>query len=194
MFEGFQFPKTVLIWMNANSGSAAWAQVAIAGLAIAAVYYAATIPVRAEARRLENEREARATGLKLLLLPEVLVLQGELESAAAAKFADGDVLDPAITVSSTLMDRADQMYLMGDTGRRLLQALGMINGVAAQIRRFNAICDAQGIAMIQRATAGGELWENNAAAYRICLINLAEVIADLNPRQVERPLADRDDR
>ena len=179
MVEGFQFPKIMMTWMDAHSGTAGWAQAVIAGLAIVAVYYAATIPVRAEAKRLDEERKARAHGLKLLLLPEVLVLQGELEAAVAG----GSVSDPAITVSSTLMDRADHMYLMGDTGWRLLEVIGMVNAAAAQTRRLHAICDTKGIAKIQRATVGRELWENNAANYERCLNHLEAVLADMNPRQ-----------
>ena len=43
MFQGFQFPKTILMWVELHPGTAGWMQ------AIVAVYIAATIPVRAEA-------------------------------------------------------------------------------------------------------------------------------------------------
>jgi len=175
MFEGFQFPKTMIVWMDAHSGAAGWAQAVIAGLAIASVYYAATIPVRAEARRLDEERFARADGLRLLLLPEIMTLQGELEAAIES----GSILDPTITVSSSLMDRADQMYLMGETGRRLLQALGMINGMAAQLRRFNQICDDRNIVFRDRQEEGAPLWSNCLATYKLCHLNLGEVIGDM---------------
>jgi hypothetical protein len=71
MFQGFQFPKTILIWFDAHPGSAGWMQAIVAGIAIVAVYLAATIPVRAEAKAREAERRLRAWGLALLLTPEI---------------------------------------------------------------------------------------------------------------------------
>ena len=56
MFQGFQFPKTMLVWFEAHPGMAGWMQAIIAGLAIIAVYFAASMPIRAEAKR----RRARA--------------------------------------------------------------------------------------------------------------------------------------
>jgi hypothetical protein len=55
-------------------------QAIVAGIATAAVYFAATIPVRAEARSRERERSLRAQGMALLLLPEIIVLKGEIET------------------------------------------------------------------------------------------------------------------
>jgi hypothetical protein len=43
----------------------------VAGIAIIAVYFAATIPVRAEAKAREAERRLRAEGMALLLIPEI---------------------------------------------------------------------------------------------------------------------------
>jgi hypothetical protein len=62
MFQGFQFPKTILTWFEAHPGTAGWMQAIAATIAIIAVYYAATIPVRAEARYRTNERKLRADG------------------------------------------------------------------------------------------------------------------------------------
>jgi hypothetical protein len=80
MFQGFQFPKTILIWFEAHPGSAGWIQAIVAGIAIVAVYLAATIPVRAEAKAREAEKRLRAWGLALLLTPEIIVLKGEIET------------------------------------------------------------------------------------------------------------------
>jgi hypothetical protein len=178
MFKGFQFPKTLLLWFEAHPGTAGWAQAIVAGVAIVAVYVAATVPVRAEARRLEAERKSKADGLELLLLPEVLTLLGEIE----ASIESGDINDEPIRVSRTLMDRADDMYLMGDRGRRLLQALGMLNGVATQTMRFHRICNDQAAPPKERLAKGQGLWRNNVATLRICVVNLQEVIAAINDR------------
>jgi hypothetical protein len=116
--------------------------------------------------------------LDLLLLPEILTLLGEIE----AMIDSGDVNDKPVTVSATLMDRADHMYLMGDRGRRLLQALGMINGVATQTRRFHQICEERAAPPRERLAKGQGLWTNNVATLRLCAVNLREVITAINNR------------
>jgi hypothetical protein len=79
MFEGFQFPKSIFAWCEAHQGTAMWSQTLVAGAAIVAVYIAATVPIRAEARRQEAERKLRADGLALLLYPEIIAMKGEME-------------------------------------------------------------------------------------------------------------------
>jgi hypothetical protein len=48
MFQGFSVSKTILTWFEAQAGPAGWMQAIAATIAIAAVYYAATIPMKAE--------------------------------------------------------------------------------------------------------------------------------------------------
>lgn len=161
-------------------------QAIIAGVAIIAVYVAATIPVRAEAARLERERRLRADGLALLLMPEIIELKGEIE----ALIETGDIYDPPITVSVTLVSKTDDLYLLGDLGRRLLQTIGLVNGVAAQTRRFQAIgVMHDGTPIQSRASDGDSIWANNVSSLRIGLENLDEVserIPDLLILEVKR--------
>lgn len=163
MFQGFQFPKTVLIWSEAHPGTAGWMQAVVAGLAIVAVYIAATIPVRGEAARLERERRLRADGLALLLIPDILVLKGEIETC----IAHGRIYDPPVTVPATLSSKTDDLYLLGEPSRRLLQTIGLVNGVAAQTRRFQAVGVAHGAPSLSKITDGLPIWENNLDTLRL---------------------------
>jgi hypothetical protein len=178
MFEGVQFPKTMIIWMEAHPGTAGWAQAIIAGAAIGAVYYAATMPIRAETKRLDAERAAKAFGLKLLLGPEIMTLKGQIELAIET----GSAVAPPVLVSATLMERADQMYLLGGTGHILVQALGIINGVATQTRRFIETCDVKQIPLHKRKEVGTGIWEDNVEAYKLSLVNLDKVIDNFIPK------------
>jgi hypothetical protein len=175
MFQGFQFPKTILIWFEAHPGTAGWMQAIVASVAIVAVYYAATIPVRAEARYREQEKKLRADGMALLLLPDILVLKGEIETMIDS----GDIHDPPVTVSSTLEGRADQLYLLGSAGGRLLQSIGMVNGVAAQTRRFQAREGSPVNALLvhtRHSVAANSIWRSNVDTLKLCIMNLDEVI------------------
>jgi hypothetical protein len=181
MFQGFQFPKTVLRWLEAHPGTAGWAQAIVASLAILAVYFAATIPVKAEARYRAQEKKLRADGMALLLLPEILVLKGEIETLIDS----GDIYEPPVTIPPSLLSRADELYLLGEAGGRLLQAIGMINGVAAQTRRFQARAGGK---LDDLLVAGGPgwaakpIWENNVDTLKLCILNLDEVVEQFAAR------------
>lgn len=175
MLQGFQFPKTILIWFEAHPGSAGWMQAIVAGIAIVAVYLAATIPVRAEAKAREAERRLRAWGLALLLIPEIIVLKGEIETCIES----GTIFDAPVQVPASLSGKTDQIYLLGQTGRRLLQAIGMVNGVAAQTRGFQAVAINNGVPVISKVAAGQPIWENNLRTLRLCLMNLDEVLKQI---------------
>jgi hypothetical protein len=173
MFQGFQFPKTVLIWFEAHPGSGGWMQAIVAVIAIVAVYFAATIPVRAEARSRERERSLRAQGLALLLFPEIIVLKGEIETYIES----GNIYDAPVTPPAILLAKTDQLYLLDETGGRLLQAIGMVNGVAAQTRRFQSVTTTRDGVPIQTGMADGEaIWQTNIETLKLCLMNLEEAI------------------
>ncbi len=175
MLQGFQFPKTILIWFEAHPGSAGWMQAIVAGIAIIAVYLAATVQVRAEARAREAERRLRAWGVALLLIPEIIVLKGEIETCIES----GTIFDAPVQVPGSLSSKTDQLYLLGQTGRRLLQAIGMVNGVAAQTRRFQAVAIKDGVPVISKAAAGQPVWENNLRTLRLCVMNLDGVLKQI---------------
>jgi hypothetical protein len=51
-----------------------------------------------------------------------------------------------VAIPETLLSRADDLYLLGDAGARLLQAIGMVDGVAAQTHRYQTqAVTAQGV-------------------------------------------------
>jgi hypothetical protein len=181
MFQGFQFPKTILLWFEAHPGTAGWMQAIVATIAIIAVYYAATIPVRAEARYRNKENKLRADGMALLLLPDILVLKGEIETMIDS----GNIFEPSVTVSSTLEGRADQLYLLGEIGGRLLQSIGMVNAVAAQTRRFQARTGGRIDALLVSSgvsVAAPAIWQNNVDTLKLCLMNLDEAVEQLAAR------------
>jgi adenine-specific DNA methylase len=175
MFQGFQFPKTILIWFEAHPGSAGWMQAIVAGVAIIAVYLAATIPVRAEARFRAADRRLRAEGMALLLLPEIIVLKGEIET----HIEEGSVYDIPVAVPTSLSSKTDELYLLGETGGRLLQAVGMVNGVAAQTRRYQAIGMLEGAPVLSKSGIGLGIWRNNVKSLGLCLMNLDEAIEQI---------------
>ncbi len=145
----------------------------MASLAIVAIYYTATIPVKAENRRREQERKLRADGMALLLLPDILVLKGEIETAIDS----GSILDRPVAVPGSLIQRADDLYLLDDAGARLLQAIGMVNGVAAQTQRYQIkAITAQGVQIRGMIPVGNEIWKNNVSTLKLCLMNIDEVV------------------
>lgn len=179
MFQEFQFPKTMLVWLDAHSGTAGWLQAIAATLAIIAVYYSATIPVKAEARHQAQERKLRADAMALLLHPDILVLKGEIESAIDS----GSILQKPVTVPSNLLTRADNLYLLGDAGALLLQAMGMTNAVGAQTLRYQAkAVNTQGVQVRSMIPSGNEIWETNVDTLKLCLANLDDVIDHFNRR------------
>jgi hypothetical protein len=175
MFEGFQFPKTMLIWFEAHPGSVGWMQAIVAGIAIIGVYVAATIRVRAEAKARAAERRLRAWGLALLLIPEIIVLKGEIENC----IDKGTIFDAPVQVPASLIGKTDQLYLLGNIGGRLLQAIGLVNGVAAQTGRYQAVAMSNGMPILGKAAEGMPIWQNNLATLRLCLTHLDEVIKQI---------------
>jgi hypothetical protein len=104
----------------------------------------------AEAKAREAEKRLRAWELALLLTPEIIVLKGEIEACIDS----GTIYDPPVQVAASLIDKTDQLYLLGETGGRLLPAIGMVNGVAAQTRRYQAAAISGGVPVLGKAAAG----------------------------------------
>jgi hypothetical protein len=161
--------------LNDSVGIAAWAQAVFAGVAIIAVYVAATIPVRAENARRDKDLRLRSQGLALLLIPEIVTLKGEVETAIHR----GTIYDPPIEVPTSLIERADELYILGEIGGRLLQTIGMIRGIAVQTRRFQAAGTTQGVPINSKIPAGTAIWKNNVGAFQLCLMNIDEAIEQL---------------
>jgi hypothetical protein len=179
MFQGFQFPKTILNWLEMHPGTAGWAQAIVAALAIIAVYYAATIPVKAEARGRARERKLRADGMALLLHSDIIVLKGEIE----AKIESGNIYQPPVPVPPSLLSRADDLYLLAEAGGLLLQAIGAVNGVAAQTLRFQReAMDRNGSVIQSLLPAGIPIWQNNINTLKLCIMNLDEAIERIATR------------
>jgi len=158
--------------LNDSPGLAAWIQAAVSGLAMLVVYLSATIPMRQQANERETEKRLRADGLKLLLLPDVLVLKGEIET----HIDSGSIYDTPIEVPAGLASKTDQLYLLGEAGGRLLQTVGIVNGVAAQTRRYQAAATVNGVPIQSKAGAGLQIWRNNVSSLDLCLMNLNEFI------------------
>jgi hypothetical protein len=52
----------------------------------------------------------------------------------------------------------------------------MVNGVAAQTRRFQAVATYNGVPIQSKMAAGAPIWKNNIETLKLCLINLEEAI------------------
>lgn len=162
--------------LNDSSGIAAWAQAVVSAVAIIVVYVAATIPVRVDNLRRATELRLRSQGLALLLIPEIVTLKGELETAIGL----GTPYDPPLEVPTSLIERANELYILGEIGGRLLQTIGMIRGLAVQTRRFQAAGMTEGGVPVEtNKVAGVKIWNNHVRAFRLCLMNVDEAIEQL---------------
>lgn len=170
-------PKT----LNDTAGLAAWAQALLSGVAIVAVYIAATIPVRAERKRRENELRLQRQGLAFLLIPEVLALLGEVQTAIGS----GTIYDAPIRPPESLSEKLGELYILREVGGRLLQTVGIIRGLAAQTLRFQAKEMINGVPQRGRVESGRRIWENHKRLLKVCRDNLREAANQL--KQIVEP-------
>ena len=162
--------------LNDAAGIAAWAQVLFAAIAIVAVYIAATIPVRAEKARREDELRLRRQGLALLLISEVLSLKGEVETAIKS----GNLYKTPIQTPESLRDRLDELYILGETGGRLLQTVGILRGMAVQTQRFQTEGGViNGVPVDSKRAAGVRIWNNHVRLLTVAQFNLDEAVQQL---------------
>lgn len=158
-----------------------WAQAIIAGVAIAVVYVAATVPVRSEAKRQRKERELRADGLALLLYPAIIALKGEMETAIYS----GDIYDPPIIVPAMLAAKIDDLYVLGDIGRALLQTIGLVNGIESQTLSFQSVGVVNGTKVGSMISSGASIWANNVNSMQMGVANLDQVVDKLKTFIIE---------
>jgi hypothetical protein len=95
--------------------------------ALAAAYVAAR-PVWRQVLDNQAERHARRSALSLLLLGDMLAFSGDLQ-----RFIDSySPLSQLPEPPSQLVSVVDELHLLGETGARLLQMIGLLNGVRRQ--------------------------------------------------------------
>lgn len=136
-------------------------------------------PPDAIAARLE--KTARRLHAPYDLIPEIVVLKGEIETCIDHR----DIYDTPVSVPLTLASKTDDLYLLGEPGRRLLQTIGLVNAVAAQTRRFQAIGVMHNGAPSQsRASDGASKWANNVNSLRVGIVNLNEVLEQIQSLQI----------
>jgi hypothetical protein len=128
MFEGFQFPKTILMWIENHPGTASWVQAVGAISIIATTLYIA----RSDRRdRLLVERR-RAEALAVLLHTELVGFRGQIDLA----------IDHAGTERSRLMlpqslvTYGDQLFLLGSAGALLMQMMSAVNANNATLNEI----------------------------------------------------------
>jgi hypothetical protein len=143
--------------LNETAGIAAWVQVLVAAVAIVGVYIAATIPVRAENERRTQELRLRRQGLALLIIPELGALMGEMERA----IDPGSIYDPPIQPPTSLVERLDDLYILGRVGGRLLQTVGGLRAMATQPLIFQASGMRDGAPEPDLVSIGQAAWSNN---------------------------------
>jgi hypothetical protein len=119
VYDAFKFNS-----LGDSAASAAWGQAIVSGVAIGAVYVAATIPVRAEARERIRSERLQAEGMALVLLTEMMAFRGTLERLIDAKIL-GDCVVQAPTILYRFIDR---LYLLGPAAGFFMQ---MLSGLAA---------------------------------------------------------------
>jgi len=179
LWIGLAGPIFQIDWKLDATSLAAWVQAIVSALAIVAVYYAATIPVRAEREAKAHENLIRAAGLALLLIPDLVALLGAVQAARAK----GSIFDPPVAPSRLLLERADQLYLLGDSGGRILQTIGLLNGMAAQTERYQKNVPARPPLVGPKDLAlGTQIWKNHCHSLDIAIANIEEAIEDLQAK------------
>jgi hypothetical protein len=123
----------MLRWIEAHPGLAAWVQAIGAILAIIVAFLVVFLQQRLERRAAASERRARAIGLAILLHTDLVALQGAIDRTERAGALESEVLK----VPASIVQYADQFYLLGTAGHALLQMISAINAVAAQKLAFH---------------------------------------------------------
>lgn len=122
-----EFLEALLQWIELHPGLAAWVQAIGAIGAIIAVFLVVHLQQRTAARSAHRDRLRKARGLALLLQPELTAFEGTLERLS--------LLPPSSHKESakppqTILDVADQLYLLGEAGGSTLQMIGALNAHA----------------------------------------------------------------
>jgi hypothetical protein len=108
MFGGFQFPKTILTWIEAHPGTAGWVQAVGAITIIIATWH---IAGRDRRERMRSER-LQAEGMALVLVTEMLAFRGTLE-----RLIDAKILENCVVQAPTILYRfLDRLYMLGPAG------------------------------------------------------------------------------
>ncbi len=110
-----------------------------------------------------------------MLIPELLALLGAVQTARA----NGSIFDPPVLPSNLLLGRADQLYLLGEAGGRILQAIGMLSGMAAQTERYQQAAGNPQILSPRNRRLGVAIWNNHIQALDLIIMNIEEAVERL---------------
>jgi hypothetical protein len=119
MWHDVQLPKALLVWIEQHPGLASWLQAVGVISALFITLYVADLDRRERAQ----ERRLKARALATLLHSQLVAFQGELERAVKSQ----TYLGAAIRPPASLVERTDQLYLLGDAGNSLLQMIASLN-------------------------------------------------------------------
>jgi hypothetical protein len=175
-----------------DQGLAAWVQAIGSIVAIVVAFWIAysegrQTKKREEARTASEEadRLRRAQALALMIMPELAALEGTLDRLWDRLWAhvDTDHLSfQAVTVPKTILEVADQLYLLGGAGGSILQMIGTLNADAALI---TANRDVEGMLTIGHV-AQAEFERLRKERLNIARKNCADAVRELR-RIVESP-------
>lgn len=164
MFKGFQFPKTILIWIESHPGTAGWVQAvgAIAILLVTVLIAGADRRDRQLKERLERE------GLALVLLTEMMAFRGVNERAI-----DSGSVDHAIIETPQMLWRhVERLHILGTAGGALLQMLSGFNAndiIAKELLGF----------IVDGEISNDEAWPSVKKSLTLSLGDCDEAIAGL---------------
>jgi hypothetical protein len=118
MFEGFQFPKSILVWIEAHPGTAGWLQaVGATAIIIATVHISG-----ADRRERLRTTRLRAQGMAILLHTEMLAFRGTLE-----RVIDKSIVSESRVQAPTILYKLiEDLYLLGPAGGDFLQMLSAL--------------------------------------------------------------------
>jgi hypothetical protein len=173
LWLGLAGPIFQIDWKLDAAGLAAWIQAIVLGLTIVGIYVAARIPIRAQMAAKEREDSIRAGGVALLIIPELVNLLGAMQVARES----GSINDPPVLPSKLLIDRADQLYLLGETGGRVLQTIGLLSGMAAQTERYRQ--RAGDPPRPGAAVEGARIWIDHRGLLDFAIMNTEEAVKRL---------------
>jgi hypothetical protein len=144
-------------------------QVLIGILGALAAAYVAARPVWQQVSDSQAERHARRIALSLLLFGDMLAFSGDLQ-----RFIERYSLQtPLPQLPQQLLKAVDELHLLGETGARLLQMIGLLSGVERQTIALRSH-DPNGLKAEARLVS-----DNNVRLLTLALYNCNEAAAQL---------------
>ena len=170
IWSGLAGPVFQIEWRMDAAAAAGWVQALVSALALVGVFFAAIIPIRAERAAKAREKSLRAGGIALLIIPEMVNLLGAMQDVQGAR----QHKRPAGVAISLVSRKSRSALPMGETGGRILQTIGLLNGMAAQTERYYR--KAGNPPRLGAAVEGALIWQNHCGLLGLAIMAVCSVL------------------